>query len=633
MKRICLLLLTLCSAAFAQTWVPQLTQPKISFNNVQIYDMTRGESASTLAFYGQVNVMSVTASGGFITYTTNRSMTYGAVGHTVCATIGGDQGGCTSGGTILTPGNPIAPDLLGTCVLTAVHSTPPPVTYTCASTSTNSWTQLDPHANQEADMEIYNNQLWQVYTESTNAGPGPMTYPGLLYVRTSSTPAATYPPVWNTPFELDTSSIPACPTFGDRPDMRVPMLGVMPNGDLVVWFLAYCIHPNSTYYTSTYWYHHNHTQPYTSGWTLTQFTAVPPMWGTATWGCIMDSGRMVNDPIDGMPIMVVGGIPSGTSLCVNSISWSVKTTDNGVTWNLVNQLWNGISPQTMEFSLANPTGTTWISFLRNYGNCPLNHFCPLYLSISTDNMVTWTPWVNSGIPHSDVCERVFNQASGTENAVAPWSICGNIPASGMCVLFYTDRMGCSAAGSTSEVAVQYDPSLVVSQGAAYTSTLKTTVLHDGVIGSSLDGYMFPLFLNSTTFNLGWHGIVNSATPIKLWQTRGQFSDITSVITIHGGGAFNGSVVSSPGGISCTITSGVASGLCSWTIFDGSSITLTAYVGRGSSFGGFSGWCGGSGSPSTCTVNTAQNVTATFNVLVPNVRMGGSQRQGGRVIAQ
>ena len=76
-----------------------------------------------------------------------------------------------------------------------------------------------------------------------------------------------------------------------------------------------------------------------------------------------------------------------------------------------------------------------------------------------------------------------------------------------------------------------------------------------------------------------------------------------------GGSGNGTVSSSPSGISCGSD-------CTQDFADGTAVTLTATPASGSEFAGWSGACSGTG---TCTVtmSAVRDVTATFNsVPVP-----------------
>ena len=76
------------------------------------------------------------------------------------------------------------------------------------------------------------------------------------------------------------------------------------------------------------------------------------------------------------------------------------------------------------------------------------------------------------------------------------------------------------------------------------------------------------------------------------------------LTVTKAGTGSGTVTSSPAGINC----GAA---CSASFMNGASVTLSAAAASGSTFGGWSGACTGTGA---CTVSMTQarSVTATFN---------------------
>jgi phospholipase C len=94
---------------------------------------------------------------------------------------------------------------------------------------------------------------------------------------------------------------------------------------------------------------------------------------------------------------------------------------------------------------------------------------------------------------------------------------------------------------------------------------------------------------TATFNL-------SAPPIQL--------------TVQSAGAGTGTVTSNPAGISCPTT-------CTASFATGTPVVLTATAATGSTFGGWSGACTGTGTCSlTLTANTS--VTATFNLSSGNI---------------
>ena len=88
--------------------------------------------------------------------------------------------------------------------------------------------------------------------------------------------------------------------------------------------------------------------------------------------------------------------------------------------------------------------------------------------------------------------------------------------------------------------------------------------------------------------------------------------VPGAITINAGsGSGAGNVSSSPGGLACTISNGVKSGICRAIFPVGSTVTLVPAVNSGSNFTGFSGACSGM----TCVLTVPENgdltVTANF----------------------
>ncbi|HYW50228.1 MAG TPA: hypothetical protein VE861_06465 [Gemmatimonadaceae bacterium] len=84
----------------------------------------------------------------------------------------------------------------------------------------------------------------------------------------------------------------------------------------------------------------------------------------------------------------------------------------------------------------------------------------------------------------------------------------------------------------------------------------------------------------------------------------------SVTVMAGPGSGAGSVSSSPGGVACSINNGVKTGICRAIFPVGSTVTLLAIPGGGSTFTGFSGSCSGM----TCVMTVPENgdITVTAN---------------------
>jgi len=87
---------------------------------------------------------------------------------------------------------------------------------------------------------------------------------------------------------------------------------------------------------------------------------------------------------------------------------------------------------------------------------------------------------------------------------------------------------------------------------------------------------------------------------------------TQGLTVLGGGTGNGSVTSSPSGIACTITTGVATGSCSHSYAPNTVVTLTSTPAGLGSFNGYSGACLGTTCSVTIVTGTTGSVTASFD---------------------
>lgn len=105
--------------------------------------------------------------------------------------------------------------------------------------------------------------------------------------------------------------------------------------------------------------------------------------------------------------------------------------------------------------------------------------------------------------------------------------------------------------------------------------------------------------------------------------------VTFGLDVSIGGSGNGSITSSPTGITCSWTASATSGTCSAQFNQNTNVVLTAAPAAGSNFGGWGGACGASGTSLTCTVSMSQarTVTALF-APVPAQSFGLSVRGAG-----
>ncbi|HTJ41569.1 MAG TPA: choice-of-anchor D domain-containing protein [Kofleriaceae bacterium] len=101
-----------------------------------------------------------------------------------------------------------------------------------------------------------------------------------------------------------------------------------------------------------------------------------------------------------------------------------------------------------------------------------------------------------------------------------------------------------------------------------------------------------------------------------------FTTNTYTLAVARSGTGGGVVTSAPAGIDCGAT-------CSASFAYGTAVTLTATPSAGSSFGGWSGACTGTG---TCSITIAQaaNVTATFTIIPETLTITKSGTGGGTV---
>ncbi len=120
---------------------------------------------------------------------------------------------------------------------------------------------------------------------------------------------------------------------------------------------------------------------------------------------------------------------------------------------------------------------------------------------------------------------------------------------------------------------------------------------------------------------GWTGGACSGTG-TCQVTMSQAQTVTATfdliprydLSVVGSGTGNGGVTSSPTGIGCTVTAGIASGDCSESYEENTQVTLTASADAGSTFEGWTG--GGCTGTGTClvTMSQAQTVTAMFDLI-------------------
>lgn len=117
---------------------------------------------------------------------------------------------------------------------------------------------------------------------------------------------------------------------------------------------------------------------------------------------------------------------------------------------------------------------------------------------------------------------------------------------------------------------------------------------------------------------GWGGACSGTGTCTVTMNSAQSVSATFIpasfpVNVATAGAGSGSVTSNVGGISCTSTSGTASGTCNASLNSGTAVTLTATpASTYSVFAGWTGDCSGTGTCALNVTNSALNVTATFS---------------------
>lgn len=127
-------------------------------------------------------------------------------------------------------------------------------------------------------------------------------------------------------------------------------------------------------------------------------------------------------------------------------------------------------------------------------------------------------------------------------------------------------------------------------------------------------------------------------PCQVSMTGPKVGEITyripppGIVTVTGTGTGNGSVTSSPSGISCTITAGVVSGICSATFDAGSTVTLIGGSTNNGSFDGFTGACTGGSCAISIVSSVTSAVSAAFSAAPQRLTVtAGPGSAGGGVV--
>ncbi|HYD42317.1 MAG TPA: glycoside hydrolase family 6 protein [Anaeromyxobacter sp.] len=134
--------------------------------------------------------------------------------------------------------------------------------------------------------------------------------------------------------------------------------------------------------------------------------------------------------------------------------------------------------------------------------------------------------------------------------------------------------------------------------ASFSSTTTVTLTAAAASGSTFGGW-------SGCTGTGTTCTVSMSAARSVTATFNGGGTTSYTLTVTRAGTGSGTVTSNTGGINC-------GSVCSASYASGTVVTLTRTVASGSTFGGWSGACTGTGTTCTVTMSQARTVTATFN---------------------
>jgi YVTN family beta-propeller protein len=260
-----------------------------------------------------------------------------------------------------------------------------------------------------------------------------------------------------------------------------------------------------------------------------------------------------------------------------------------------------------------PTGGGSVTSADGFINCPASSCSHTY---TAGTAVTLTAIPASGYTFSSWtgCDTALNnQCNLTINANR--SVTANFTA------LFTLQVSISPSGGGSVTSADgfiNCPAISCSHG--YTSGTGVILSATAASGYTLSSWS------------GCDSVVNSQCNLTMSANKTVTANFIQqfTLTVAGAGSGNGSVSSSPQGISCAITASRTSGTCSVTVNSGQGITLTASPDASSVFAGWSGCDQVTNGQCNLTMNGPKNVTATFNLQTYALQVGINPAGGGSV---
>jgi hypothetical protein len=380
--------------------------------------------------------------------------------------------------------------------------------------------------------------------------------------------------------------------------------------------------------------------------------------GTGTCAVTLDAAKSVTATLAlvAYPVVVTGQ-GAGTGTVTSSPAGISCTVTNGVTSGTCSaNFTSGANVILTAAPNASSDFTGWFGFCGGTGNCTLEvtgnrtviaSFGVKSFTFSVNGAgagagtVTSSPaGINCTLSNgtgSGTCSAGF--AAGTQvtlsrsvtglNVFDGWS--GACTGTGACVVTMDQTRTVTATFSVAiqNFTITVSPAgngsgSVASTPAGINCTVTNGVGSGSCSASFAAGTSLQLTASATAPNSfgGWSGACTGTAPCLVLVVGNatinatfNFVAPTQPLVVSGSGTGSGTVTSSPAGINCTVSGGIANGACSFSFAENAAVTLTAAATGGGSFSGWSGACAGTG---TCqvTMSAPRAVTASFTAPPP-----------------
>lgn len=354
----------------------------------------------------------------------------------------------------------------------------------------------------------------------------------------------------------------------------------------------------------------------------------PPQRLTVTPGSGSSGSGTVTSTPSGISCTVIGSSTSGVCSALFPIN-TLVTLQQAPTGNATFSAWSGdCTADPCQVVMSQPRSA--LPVFRTQSLTVTGGGTGSGVITSTPSGITCV--ITAGVV-SGTCSTTFPPNTVVSLSASPSGLSSFSGYSGACT--GTSCTATLAIGTTTSVTAQFlaPPTLSLSaaSGSDGGGTLSSvpTGLTCTVSGVSQTGSCVTPFALNTVVSVtqvpragsvfvGWSGACTGSTTcqVTLSQSRAVQAlyrlAVPGSVTINvGSGTGSGSISSSPGGVACSITNGVKSGICRAIFPVGSTVTLIASPGSGSTFTGFSGSCTGSTCVMTVPENGDINVTVGF----------------------